>query len=77
MDKELQTWYENQFDMMAKPGWTDFIEKVSEIQESTSDITTVADAQQLYYRQGQLDIIRWLLGWKETCSKVYEELQNG
>lgn len=77
MDKELQTWYENQFDMMSKQGWSDLMQKFSELKESTGDISTVLDAQNLYFRQGQLDIIQWLLNWKSSCEKVYEDLQNG
>lgn len=76
MDKELQTWYENQFDLMARPGWSDLMEKFSELKVATSDISTVQDAQQLHFRQGQLDIITWLLNWKSTCEKVYEDIQN-
>lgn len=76
MDKELQTWYENQFGMMATPGWADLMEKFSDIKATTNDLSTVADAQSLHFRQGQLDIISWLLNWKNTCEKVYEDLQN-
>ena len=77
MDKELQKWYEDQFDMMSSQGWTDLIEKVSEIKETANDLSTVTDAQQLYFRQGQLDILSWFINWKNTCEKVYEDLQNG
>ena len=77
MDKELQKWYEDQFDMMSRQGWTDLIEKVSEIKETANDLSTVADAQQLHFRQGQLDILSWFINWKNTCEKVYEDLQNG
>lgn len=77
MDKELQTWYDNQFDMMSKQGWSDLMQKFSELKVSAGDISTVPDAQNLYFRQGQLDIIQWLLNWKSTCEKVYEDLQNG
>jgi hypothetical protein len=77
MDKELSTWYENQFDLMAHQGWLDLMEKFSELKVATSDISTVQDAQQLHFRKGQLDIITWLLNWKSTCEKVYEDIQNG
>lgn len=77
MEKELQKWYEDQFDMMSRQGWTDLIEKISEIKTTANDLSTVSDAQQLHFRQGQLDILSWLINWKGTCEKVYEDLQNG
>ena len=77
MDKELQTWYENQFDLMARQGWSDLIEKLTEVKTHANDLSTVPNEQQLYYRQGQLEIINWILNWKSTCEKVYEDLQNG
>ena len=76
MDKELQKWYEDQFDMMSRQGWVDLIEKISEIKATANDLSTVADAQQLHFRQGQLDILDLMLNRKRTCEEVYEQLQG-
>ena len=76
MDKELQTYYEDAFSMMATPGWKTLIEDVKKIKDSFSDITSVADAQQLYFRQGQVDNLNWLLGLKGLYEQAYEELTS-
>lgn len=76
MDKELQNFYEDAFSMMATPGWKTLMEDVKKIKDSFSDITSVADAQQLYFRQGQVDNLNWILGLKSLYEQAYEELTS-
>lgn len=76
MDKELQTHYENMFSMMATSGWKTLMEDTQRIKDTLSDITSVTDAQQLYFRQGQVDNLNWLLGLKGLYEKAYEDLTS-
>lgn len=76
MDKELQTYYEETFSMMATQGWDFLMEDLEKLKQQVQNIRTVEDAQQLYYRQGQLDILDLMLNRKKTCEEVYEQLQG-
>jgi hypothetical protein len=76
MDRELQTYYENQFDLMSHPGWKDLVDKFKELKAQYNDLSIVPDAQTLYTRQGQLDILNWLLSWKESCETAWKNLQQ-
>ena len=76
MTPELQNYYEDQFDLFTHPGWTDLLEDLLKLRDSISDITKVADAQSLHFRQGQIDILDLLLNRKAMCVKTYEELQD-
>lgn len=76
MEQSLQRYYEEQFSMMSTEGWTDLIEDFQKLKSNLNDLSTVADAQQLFYRQGQLDILNLVLQRKEMCEKVYEELED-
>lgn len=76
MEQSLQRYYEEQFSMMSTEGWTDLVEDFQKLKSNLNDLSTVADAQQLFYRQGQLDILNLVLQRKEMCEKVYEELQD-
>lgn len=76
MEKELQVYYEETFSMMSTEGWAMLIEDFQKLKASLNDLSTVTDTQTLYFRQGQLDILNLVLQRKETCEKVYEELQN-
>lgn len=74
MDKELQEYYENAFDMMASKGWKDLLEDFNKLKANINDVTLTTDTQDLFFRKGQLDILDLILKRKEACEKVYEEL---
>ncbi len=76
MNTDLQKYYENQFDLMARDGWKDLIEDLQKLKDSINNLSLVTDANDLWYRKGQLDILELLLKRKETCEKVFEELKN-
>jgi hypothetical protein len=76
MDKELQNYYEEAFSMMATPGWKTLMEDISKIKANFSEITSITDAQQLFFRQGQVDNLNWLLGLKGLYEQAYEELTS-
>lgn len=76
MDKELQEYYENAFDMMASKGWKDLLEDFNKLKANINDVTLTTDTQDLFFRKGQLDILDLILKRKEACEKVYEELLN-
>lgn len=77
MDKDLAKYYEEQFSMMSTQGWKDLIEDMKSLEANLVNVRTVADAQTLNYRLGQLDILDLILKRKDTCEQVYLELQNG
>ena len=76
MDKELQTYYENTFSMMATDGWKALMEDLEKLKQELENIRTVKDAQTLSYRQGQLDILDLILNRKKTCEEIYEQLEQ-
>lgn len=76
MDKELQEYYENRFNMMATQGWVDLIEDVQDMFDSYNQINTADSLEELYKRKGQIDILQWMLTLKQVSEQSYEELQN-
>ena len=76
LDQQLEKYYDNQFSMMATEGWKDIIEDFKELEKNLSNVRTVADDHTLHFRLGQLDILDLILKRKDTCEKVYEELQH-
>ena len=76
MDKELQRYYEETFDMMTTEGWKYLIEDLKELEKNLVNVRTVKDEQSLNYRLGQLDILDLILNRKKTCEEVYEQLQT-
>lgn len=76
MDKELEKYYENQFDMMSKPGWIDFMATVEALIQKDTDIMSIKDETDLFKRQGRLDILNWLKNWKSTCEVTLKSIED-
>jgi hypothetical protein len=72
----LQKYYDESFSMMATLGWTLLMEDLEAIKTTINELSTVPDAQSLFNRQGQLDILNLLLTRKEACTTAYESLQE-
>lgn len=76
MTPELQKYYENRFGMMTTQGWKDFIEDLEELKKPLEVIPTIKNVEDLYFRQGQLDIVNWVLSLKSISEMAFEELKN-
>ena len=76
MDKDLQHYYENRFEMMASEGWKQLIEDIDAVIEAYDDVDSIDSIEKLYTRKGQLDILRWIKTLKETSEVAWEDLQN-
>ena len=76
MDKALQEYYEARFDMMSSKGWNDLIEDIQIIIKSYNNVMAINDEKDLYTKQGQLDILNWIVALKETSDKAWEELND-
>ena len=76
MDRDLITYYENRFDMMASVGWKDLLEDLTKMIETYNNVSSIDTVENLYFKKGQLDILRWVASLKQTSEEVFEELQN-
>jgi hypothetical protein len=76
MEQSLSQYYDNQFSMMASDGWKDLMEDFSQLRDELDNIRTATDAQQLFFRQGQLDILDLILNRRKTCEEVYDQLND-
>lgn len=76
MEQSLSRYYDNQFEMMASVGWKDLMEDLTKLREEVDNIKTAKDAQQLHFRQGQLDILDLILNRRKTCEEVYDQLKG-
>ena len=61
---------------MTTVGWRDFLEDINNLKAPLEDITTIKTVDMLYFRQGQLDILNWVLGLRDISEQTYEELNE-
>ena len=74
MDKALQEYYEARFEMMSSRGWLDFIEDVESIIANYEKVLDIKDAEELFKRKGQLDILYWIVNLKRESETAWEQL---
>jgi hypothetical protein len=73
MDKELEQYFENYYDLFASKGWKQFIEDIEGNRTLMSDITSIKDANDLYYRKGCLDILDRVLNLQTGIENAHKE----
>ena len=75
MQKELQTYYENRFSMMATPGWQDLLEDLEIMIKATDTLAGIDSEKQLYFKKGEMSILNWLKNLRDASAEVYDQLQ--
>ena len=76
MNKELQTYYEERFSMMATQGWRDLMEDIDKMIEPINNISTIVDEKGLQFRKGELSILIWLKNLKQVSERAFEDLNE-
>ena len=76
MNRELQEYYENRFAMMATKGWSDLLEDLQLMIDSTDTLGGIETVEQLHFRKGEMSIMNWIKTLKESSTEVYEQLQE-
>ena len=76
MDKALQQYYEDRFSMMATQGWQDLLEDAEKMIATYDNVAALDTIENLYFKKGQLDILRWLTSLKQTSEEVFKEIEN-
>jgi hypothetical protein len=76
MDKALQDYYENRFEMMSSIGWKDLIEDATEMLNEYGNINNLNSEADLFFRKGQVDILTWLVSLKDVSERAWEELNE-
>ena len=75
MDKELQQYYEDRFEMFTTKGWKDLIVDIEKIKSSIK-VEDIPDEKTLFARRGELRIMNWILTLKDVSEQTYKDLDN-
>ena len=74
MTPELKKYYEDRFTMTASQGWIDLLEDIQIMLDNYNNLITINSVEDLYKRQGQIDILNWIKSLREVSERAYEEL---
>lgn len=73
MDTDLQQFYDDARTMFKTDGWRNFLEDMGNAFLGLNDITSVRGADDLFFRQGQANIINFVLGYEESLDAAERE----
>ena len=75
MDPEDEAYYNSYFDLF-QTGWKQIIEELTGNAAAINNVAVVKDVQDLHFRQGQLDILVYLLSFEDSITNGYDEAKT-
>jgi RNA binding exosome subunit len=76
MDKELEKYYNNFFEMFRTEGWKQLLGEVENNVEQTNNLEITKDEQDLYFRKGQLAVFRSLINLEQLMTAAQEQAES-
>ena len=77
VDKELQKYYEDRFNLFSTPGWQDLMDDAQKMFDALNQVLPIQNEADLHLKRGQLDILQWMLSLKGVSEQSYEQLMSG
>ena len=74
MDRDDEAYYNSYFDLFRTDGWKQLTGELTENAATINNVTVVKDTQDLYFRQGQLEVLLYLLQFEDSINNSYDDL---
>jgi hypothetical protein len=76
MDKDIQTVYENYFDLFGSVGWKQLCFDLQETRKDFDQVLSCKDEKELYQRQGQLIMLDRILNMPDMMEYAYQQAKE-
>jgi hypothetical protein len=76
MNKELEKYYNNFFEMFRTEGWKQLLEELTNNIEHTDNLETVKDEQDLFFRKGQLAVFKSFVNLELVITTAQEQAES-
>ena len=73
MNQELQTYYNNYFNLFLTDGWKQLVEDFGANAAQINSVEATKDSEDLHFRKGQLNVLGHLVNMETIISTNYEE----
>jgi hypothetical protein len=74
MDQETQQYYDNYFNLFSTDGWKQLTEELNQNALVINSVESTKDANDLYMRKGQLNVLAYIHNLESTINSNYDEL---
>lgn len=75
MDKELETYYNNYFELFLTEGWKQLVTDL-ENNIKSFNVSSIKDSEELFKAQGSLNVLYSLSNLESTIKNAFEEITN-
>ena len=74
MDQETQQYYDNYFSLFLTDGWKQLMQDFGNNAMQINSIEAAKDADDMFFRKGQLNVLAHLLNMDNIVTNNYDEL---
>tara|TARA_Y100000385_G_scaffold207282_1_gene214898 strand:+ start:196 stop:441 length:246 start_codon:yes stop_codon:yes gene_type:complete len=73
VDQETQVYYDNYFSLFMTDGWKQLTSEFTNNANNINSIESTKDANDMYFRKGQLNVLAHLINMETIVTNNYEE----
>lgn len=73
MTPELETYFNNYFELFSNAGWNQLIAELEANAVNINNASAVSTLEDLHYRKGQLSMLGSIVNLKETIEANYDD----
>ena len=74
MDQETQQYYDNYFSLFMTDGWKQLVQDFGNNAVQINSIEAAKDADDMFFRKGQLNVLAHLINMENIVTNNYDEL---
>ena len=74
LDKELETYYNNYFDLFNTDGYKQLISELQNNIIAINNVDAIKDESDMYFRKGQINVLASLINFETTIDNAYKEI---
>jgi hypothetical protein len=74
MDQETQQYYDNYFSLFMTDGWKQLVQDFGNNAMQINSIEAAKDADDMFFRKGQLNVLAHLINMESIVTNNYDEL---
>ena len=74
MDRDDEAYYNSYFDLFRTDGWKQLIGELTQNAATINNVAVIKDAEDLFFRQGQLEVLIYLLQFEDSINNSYDDL---
>jgi hypothetical protein len=75
MDRELEAYFNNYNQLFNHDGFKQLVEELQQNAKQLTDIQTVKDSEELFYRKGQVAALATVINLESTVTAMREQIE--